>query len=595
MATQKTSKRPWLDDKHPLYDLRMVEWQRNERRLRGGTDVLPELRRFDWESAPPNFNLGEYSMTRDAEQLAGLQTNKDVLGRLTRNLPGEHYAQRQSQAQYVNFSDAFLTMLMGHLFRKAPTFEKGLDFGKLGQVRPERAQIQPTNAEVVYYNTDGVGNDGSQWAGFWQEVGKWAGATGHRWIMVEASVLPSVTQADVYKGKRPYLCHLSPLDIPNWDFEEGRLGWCIQHLPYESAALDSAGVLQRDTNGRKRLYIRKGNPTFLTDADVAPLVATGGWITFDAQGEVLVGPGMQGAWDKTDGDIPMWVHYYERDKKRMSRPGISELGNAAVAFMNLDSAATFDAWDAASSLQFLLGVDPASFQVAMDKIQDGSKYIPVPSVGEPGVPRIVPTVQDSSAGAVTATVFTDRMLAIRDTVKEVTGLELTGTPNASGTSKQAGFTDSKAPRLALLASEMETSQNIAIYYLEKRFGVAQPAGAVQWTRDFDLAPVLDSIERLFTLQRLSGLNSPSLSAKMMISAAKEGGMLANAEFLAIVEAEYKTASEAAVVAALRASIINSEFGGDPIAAAGAGPLGTAPSTAPKPAGAITEPVPVTKP
>jgi hypothetical protein len=552
------AKREWLQDQHPLFKLREGEWRRNERRLRGGVSVLPELRRFDWETPCPSGTVGEFSATLDAGELSSGLANKDKVGTLTKYQPGEHYTMRQSQAMYVNFPDAFMAMLTGHLFRKRPTMDKGLSFGSLGKIRPERVQANPTNAELVFYNTDGVGNDGSQWDTFWADVTRWAGATGHRWVFTEASVLPGVTQRDVFEGKRPYLTHISPLDIYNWDFENGRLSWAIQNLPPKSAVLGSDGKLDRANSKRVRLYVRKGFTGF--DADGEIIFSGGGWWTFDSQGTVSAEPGDVGTWDGTKGAIPMWVHYYERDKDRMSRCATTELGNAAVAYMNLDSAASFDAWDAASSLQFLLGVDPQAFEVAMEKILDGSKYIPVPSSGEPGTTKVVPTVQDSSAGAVTADVFTKRMSAIRETVREVTGLEVSGTPNSSGASKDAGFGEGKAPRLALLASEVEASQNIAIFFLEQRFGSAAPQGSSTWTRDFDLAPVLDSIERLFDLQKTSGLMSPTMSAKLMMIAAKESGTLTSAEDQATIESEFTTSAEAVASEQTRMATINAEFG-----------------------------------
>ncbi len=555
-----TGKRDWLKTKHPVYETRFTEWMRNERRLAGGVEVLTELRRYDWETCVAD-GYGEFSQTLDAEAAEQGQLVKDKLGAsLNKFAPGEHYAMRQSQAVYMNFPEDFSGMLAGHLFKKRPTVDKGLSFGSLGKVRPERNQQAPNNAELVYYNADGVGNDGSQWDSFWADVTRWSAATGHRWLFVEASTTPGITQEDVNNGKRPYLLHLSPLEVTNWDFHEGRLAWAVHTLPMAPATVSKDGKLDRKAGIRRRLYVRAGF-TGLQDAELD--FSKGGWWTFDKDGNLLNEPGAVGQWDKTKGDIPMWAHYYERDRKRMSRAGTTEIGNAAVAYMNLDSAASYDAWDASASLQFFLGVDPASFQVAMDKVQAGSKYVPVPASGEPGTNKIVPSVQDSSAGAVSADVFAKRLLAIRDAVKELTGREVSGTPNSSGASKEAGFGEGKAPRLALLASEVETSQNIALHYLELRFGVSStPQGSVQWTRDFELAPVMDSIERLFELQKSSGIASPTLSTKLMMTAVKESGALIDGKDQGTVESEFQAAGEALVNETQRMATINSEFGRD---------------------------------
>lgn len=557
--------REWLQTQHPLYTERYVEWAQNERRYRGGMHVLSELRRFDWETAPLTLSIDSNTALADREQayqkaaeLALLDPSMKLAG-----TPGEHYTSRQAQALYLNFGESFLAMLGGHLFKKRPSPDDGgLNFGSLGIVRRDRAGDAPTSAELVYYNIDGVGNDGSQWDAWWSDVTRWAGVTGHRWLFVEATTQPGVTQRDVQQGKRPYLVHHSPLEVLNWDYVNGQLAWALIQLPPRAAVIKD-GALTRETTGPVRLYVQKGFTGLDEASDGGLIFSAGGWWTFDGDGDPITGEGTTGTWDKTGGEIPLWPHFYQRDKDYFSRPGMTEVGSAAVAYMNLDSAANYDVWDSASSLLFLLGVDPDSFKVAMDKFSAGAKFIPVPmtqpALGSTGG-SVVPTVYDGSMGAVTADVFAKRMLAIREAVREITGMEVSGAPDSSGLSKIAGFGDSKSPRLALLASEVETSQNIALLFLERRFGYTREMASVRWTRDFELAPVIDSIERLVALQKDSGVESPTLTARALTTAAKNAGLVTDDQDEQVIADEFAASARVAATSRKQAAGLAGEFG-----------------------------------
>jgi hypothetical protein len=182
---------------------------------------------------------------------------------------------------------------------------------------------------------------------------------------------------------------------------------------------------------------------------------------------------------------------------------------------------------------------------------------------------------DSAAGATPATVFTSRLNSIRDSVRELAALEASSTADSSGLSKITGFAESKAPKLGLMASEMETSQNIALYFLELRFGVQSPTASVTWSRDYDLKPVMDQIERLFDLQDASGLKSPTLGARLMMTAAVEAGLITpDSPEAETVRVEYETAAKASIAEAARQANMLDEFGrsgSDDPANVGAGP------------------------
>jgi hypothetical protein len=538
--------RDWLKTTHPIYDLWRDAWMRNERRLRGGEAIADELTRFDWET-----------------------------------VGGDHYKQRQSQATYMNFPDMFAADMCGHLMRARPTPGSGLNFGALGEIPKQRNFKEPTFAELVYYNTDGVGNDGSQWDNFWDSVERWAMATGHRWLMVEAPARKAdgvPNKQDVIDGLRPYLIHLSPLAVPWWNISQGRLDFVIVNINRFKVKIESGKLSENQSVAYKLLMVRTGC-TMLDDADT---YSTGGWWLYDDDGELVIDPiagPQQGDWGKTSGAIPCWPHFYQRDdgapvlddkkvvrmQTALSRSAITDLGNAAVAHMNLGSAADFDAWDAGMSMNFMIGVDESAWAVALDAMTRGSRWIPLKRNPET---QQNPVVQDASTGAVPSTVFATRLEAKRTDAMLMAVQEVTSVPDSSGASKQAGFTQTKSPRLALMASELEASQNTAIHFLEMRFGFPAPTGSVSWPRDFDLGDVLDRIEEHFSLEKLTGLKSPTLGAKMMTQSVIQRGLVTDDADLKTIEGEYGAAGQAAKdradqQAALAAQLAGAGNGGPP--------------------------------
>ncbi|HYG67584.1 MAG TPA: hypothetical protein VD838_07995 [Anaeromyxobacteraceae bacterium] len=507
-------------DTSPLGELALVgsifaqaefsAWQRNERRLRGGDEVLDELRPFDWERAT-----------------------------------GAAYRARQAQASYVNFPEQFASTLVGHLFREAPQPGKGLSFGTLGEVRRDRAGAEPTRAELVYYNATGTGQDGSQWDAFWADVTKRAAATGHRWIFVDAPEAQPRTFADELKGLRPYLVEFSPLDVINWHYENGQLAFAIVRVPIRNPRLVDGKLVGNASEDGFLLLVADSYRGF------QPLIPRGGWYKFTAEKE-LIG---FGDWTKTRGQIPLFPLFYERDKgtkerPAISRPGLTEMGQIAVSYMNLDSAADFDAWDAATSITWLVGVDPEAFNTAMAKVAGGNRYIPVPSSGQAklgGASTDSVSIQDGSTGAVTADVFDRRLASKLDVVERVMMNEASSTPDSSGASKEAGFSEAKSPRLALMAANLEEAQNTAIYFLELRFGTVksgQPSGSARWPREFDLVPVADDLVAFLEAQMTSGVSSPTATARALKLLAREKRVITDDAELEKVEDEYLDAVEA---------------------------------------------------
>lgn len=555
----------WLDTTHPIYNEFLDRWTENERRLRGGDYVLDELRRFKWESLP------------------GQPLANDAVGLIA----GEHYLARQREATYINFPEMFTLAMKGHLYRNRPMPGAGLNFGTLGDVRRDRNNAQPTNAELLYYNTDGVGNDGSQWDNFWLDAWTRACATGHRWMFVEAPIVPPQNQQDILDGKRPYMVEWAPQQVINWNFEAGRLAWAFIRVPDRRPTVSANQLSGNDAEDGYLLVVRRGN------GDLGSDFATGGWWRFDADKKYM---GITGSWDLTRGEIPMWPLYYERDsgvagkkakqgndplanlvqrtrtgRAAMSRAAMTELGQAAVAYMNLSSAADYDAWDAASSLIFLLGIDKDAFNVAAAIYGSGSQVVPVPASANGQVPQI----GDGSSGAVTAQVFDLLLQRKFKEAEKIAVQEATSVPQSTGESKRVGFGEVKAPRLANIASEIEQAQNVAIHFLELRWGVQanlQPSGSVVWPREFDIADIAEDVRAHFEISEIAKLSSPTLDARLMVKLAKENGHITDDADEKKIEGEYLDAADRRI----QSESLAADFSGDGGGSDGGGDPGANP-------------------
>jgi hypothetical protein len=552
----------FLDNEHDVFKAWKPIWARAERLLRGGVYVKNELRRFDWETAPVDAN----GIVQDVPISMQRDDGADVLVRSASRLPfarpGEHYQMRQRQAVYMNFPDLFGTLTVGQIMSHAPA----PDFGTMGPVDRKEGQAEPSKAELVWYNTDGVGNDGSQWNSYWTTSAKRAMATGHRWHLAEASELPPRTFRDVKRGLRPYLVEMSPLKVPDWEYENGVLQYAIVRVPSTRPRRGSDGKIARPTKPGYLLMVRPGFGLFDLDATTdTGTFSAGGWWKFDDEKNLIA----KGQWTKTGGEIPLFPLYYERDEgaegtddeeplPAMSRPAIMEIGNAAVAYFNLTSAANFELWDGAKGIEWLRGVDNDAWELAMTKIAEGARYVPLQVNIESQNPIVPEIARGTHDGAVTLAI-NQRLSQMRDEVKELMSLELTGTPDASGVAKQAGFAEKKQPRLALIASEIEQAQNTAIHFLEMRFGATLPTGAVQWPRDFDPVNVGDEVDAFLNSQKVAGVTSPTLTARALVTTAIEKGIAKESE-RAEFEAEYKDAAKAASAATNNANALLGRFG-----------------------------------
>lgn len=496
------NKNGFLASEHPAYRAQKEVWLKNERRFLGGEHVAVELTPFDWEIAN-----------------------------------GPHHTERKANVTYLNWPDRFASLVVGHMMRQAPRPDDALDFGTLGQVRRLKDVDTPTRAELLYYNTDGVGNDGSQWDNFWTSVARHAVIFGHTWVLAEGPPERPLRFDGELRGLRPFLSEHSPLDVTNWGHERGMLSFAVLKRWVRRLRIGEKGELSGNDGELEYLLLtRAGFMDFGTE------FGAGGWFTFDEEGNPL----KNGTWSMTNGEIPMVPLFYERLKPSkqypaISRSGVEDLGNLAVSYMNLASAADFDAWDGASSVQAILGATEDAFNLFIAKLKEGSRYAPLPS--QEGA-TTNPDVKDASMGSVTADVFDRRLAAKRIEAVELMLNELHTAPYASGESKRVSWTDSKAPRLAVLAAEVESSQNAMIHFMEQLWGFRRPSGATQWRREFDLIDVLDAAQEYFTIRQTAGVRSPTLDAKVMIAVAKSKGWITDNEEQEKVRQELESSGQA---------------------------------------------------
>jgi hypothetical protein len=518
-----STKRAFLASKHPAWVEQSPEWRINDRRLNGGLGVLKELTPFDWEVT----QLGASKAGRDVQP--DLFRYHDMIV----SPPQTHYELRQQNAVYLNFPDRFASIMAGHLIRNSPQVGSGLNFGTLGDVRRKQDIDSPSAAELLYYNTDGAGADGSQWRTYWLHVLKGAMASGVRWVLCEGPGVQPKNVADWEKGLRPYLSDYSPLSVRNWQYENGRLMMAIIYRTSRKLRLGPNNELVGNSGEPEILLLTAdGFDGFGKE------FSKGGWFRFDKEHE-LTGFGF---YDDVEGQIPMTPLFYERrrpteESMAFCRSGVFELGQAAVAYMNLSSSADFDAQDGAASAQAILGADEEGFNLFVRKRNEGNRYAPLPPHRDS--PGMVPSIQDASTGAIAADVFDKRLKSKRQEAEELMLNELEAAPYASGASKEASFADAKEPRLAVLAGELETAQNSVIHFMERMwgFGKPRPTGSVEWPETFALERPLTEIKEFFQTAKESGLRSPTAETKAYIMMTRKLGITGDDESRTQVEAE----------------------------------------------------------
>lgn len=481
----------FLQQKHPIWEEHHDEWERREQLLRGGVEVIEsELEKFEWEEET-----------------------------------GDHFTNRKNQAVYPAFGDAFLNTLIGHVLKDRPEVDGALSFGAMGTVQRADGSREVSQAEQVFFNVNGTGGDGQQ---FWQWIAgvfRRSGATGLRWVLTESPPWDRTTapsRADELRGLRPYAVEFSPIVVTNWKIDRGQLRWCVISIRQDTRKIVS-GRMEGSANEKGYyLLVRSGVD------ELGETYKAGGWWKFDEHGN-QVGINGTGTWAKTAGEIPMSLAVWEWEMDPsddeplpLARSGTTSLDNLSVAYMNSVSAWRSNMWRSAGGPTILLGVDTEGWVIARDQWMSGGSLIGVPATVKD---QTIPQVSHSGAAAVTAEAFKALLEHMTLEAERMMVQQATSTPDSSGRSKEAGFTESKAPRLTMLSENIESFINTMLRFFEMRFGHAQPSAEVTMPKEFDLAPVEESISRFFDTFRKTQLRSATLESAAVLRLAEQEGLV----------------------------------------------------------------------
>lgn len=486
---------PFLDATLPMYNQHLEGWKREERRLHGGDAVLSELLRWKGED-------------------------------------NAYFLARTAQAGYLTFPKLHATTLTGHLSKETPE----PDYGNLGKVRPRSDITQPTLAEILNYNVDGIGQDGTELKPYFDSVQERAIATGYRWLLVE---LPSkatlgeirethgrdpaaekLTMQDVLEGFRPYAVEYSPISVPFWQLSNGRLDFAVIKITLTPTLLVDEFSQPVGSDDGRYLLVRRGFK------GLGPDFAAGGWWKFDPDHNVVD----QGTWDQTLGQIPFFPFIGEPNPGTTERPTIArsltmELGQISVSLMNRMSERNYNVSFSAKSISFILGIDPESHAKVIEQHDAASIMVGVPPVMRADGTVGIPTMWNSSAAAIDATVFESTINGGIAEAREIMVRQVTSTPDSSGRSKEAGFAEATSPLLARLAGTRQQAINTFLYFASLRFGIADPTASVTIPRDFNLQPVVDDIDAMLSTLKRSWLRSPTWEADLLIRSGDERGLL----------------------------------------------------------------------
>lgn len=452
-------------------------WAKNERRLRGGEDIFEELFPWDYETK-------------------GTGAHKN----------------RKDRAVYVNFPSRMAEKFVGHLSREAPRPGESVSFGPLGEISitPEG---ELTRADMLYRSADGTGNYGSDWVSFWDGAQKRAMATGHRWIITE---VPSVelgvaqTLADEEAGQRPYLIEYSPTQVPDWHYDNGVLEYLRVQFASRTPTVKN-GKFEAVDEQRNVLYVREGYQ------GLGGGFQGGGWWVFDGDEKLLD----QGDWALTLGQIPAVPFFYEKDKDTFSRSGTTQIGQIAVAHMNLGSAGDNDAIEGGIRRMWGLGIQAEEHTQVVKQIKEGSRFVSIPGTSAEGRnPQIIDSASASANEAVES-----RMNRHESEAAFLSMDELRTGANTSGFARQMEFFNVKSPRLALMARHRSAAENAALRFCILRWGESDTSSAyIKWKPDYDPSPVIKDVSEIFTMLTERGVQSKTLDSLLVKLALEDKGL-----------------------------------------------------------------------
>ena len=518
------AKLPFLDTPDDHYAAHEAQWTLAEKRLYGDELVLDEITPFVQE---PTASL-------------------DL---------------RKRRARYANFPDMQCALVSGHIGRVLPMPQ--FNHPAMGDVRSrdQRVGQEPTLAEVIAYNIDGIGSDGQQFDAFVQGVTKRACATGYRWVMVEMPSLddlvsirvgmgrlptdagldnPVVTDSEKLAGWRPFWEEWSPLQVPRAYYEKGVLQYAVVKTRLRQAAVvDNEGKPLPDAEGRY-LLVRSGFQ------GLGPAFAKGGWWLFDAETHTIQS---QGDWLLTRGQIPLVRAVAASSKGTAERPSVARsltmsLGQIAIDLMNMRSEQGYNARAAAMAGAWLVNAGP---EVQKEVIkQAGSVVTGVPpNLKQDGTYNDV-TLQFGSAAALDAAVFSNMITEAIAEAREIMVRQVTQDAGESGEAKQVEHEAGASPLLAHVAGNTEQWVNTALAFTVMRAGVLgpteTPAAEVVLPRSFPLRDLVADVDKMLATLSTAGLSSPTWEAHLALSKGKDLGLLP-AEIEETVKAEIEESAK----------------------------------------------------
>lgn len=490
-----------LTKPHPLYEKRKAQWERDERRYKGGHHVTKDLIPFQWEDS--TLTLPE------SEEAALAVIGQQLAGGETRN----HFEQRAQTATYVNFGRRMTKKFVGRLAADAPKPGEGYDFGSLGTVRDIKDLEPPlTRAEHLYYNCDLQGSPLVSWM---NEVQRQSMNTGHRWVGVTSPPDVSTSPLDWERGIRPYFSHFGPLAGPNWEFGRKGLDFLVLNISMREMIGEDGSYSGKFVDG-KLLYVRAGYDGLGASYNKQE----GGWWKFKADGTPLRQDGkhVSGTLKRTKGVIPYCALIYEQDQAEFSRSGTTELNNISASYMNISSAGDNDAIESGARTIYLLGVSQEANNLAAAKKKEGSRQIPVPADDQGRVPQIYDTGATSASEAVETS-----LKRKREEAAIIAQDELRRSPDASGVARQIEFLEVENPQLALMAFNRESTENQLLGWGCELFQVPADARVI-WPKSFDLETDVEDWMELFDAANKAGVRSKTLTLEGLKGIAKEKGI-----------------------------------------------------------------------
>lgn len=487
-----------LAARDPGFDERAAQWARDEALYRADPAVKEHLTPFNWERARTATGAGV--------------EHPDLDG----------YALRKERAEYVPFAQMRAEAVVGPVMQRAAETVKpgaGITFGALGEVRDDPGTAEPTPAELLWNNADGVGRDAQGLMAFVEMSAGLASATDYRYTYVDAPPERPRSRRDEIDGARPYLVDVAPYRVPYAVWEAGALVAVHVLLPERVRAI-AADAYTDEEQTRHLLMTRQG---FL---DWGEDFAGGGWWVFDGDGNPVNGPDgspRMGTWANTHGQIPMARLIYKRASSgEPTSSGASWLNNMALAHMDAGSWHWNDLRVSGGRKRYWLGADPAQWAQLAAQAANGAVEVPVPARADgTGNVEVYDTGQITVGSALQA-----YRADIEERVARFFVRELATSPDASGAAKVLEVVAGKSPMLAHLATNVEEWLWTVLRFAEQRWtGVAEPSATVTMPRDFDLRNTVEKLNALLGVFTEAKVSVPPSLAPLFGAAVESTGLV----------------------------------------------------------------------